>query len=98
MPMTEHKMPGDQAGAKSKQAGALRDDELAALVSAYLDGELAGKDLEGFESLLKREPGLAREVTQMRTIELQLMEMGADIRAEPVPEAMLEAFCKLGRS
>jgi hypothetical protein len=34
----------------------------------------------------------------MRSIESRLMEMGSDILAEPVPEAMLEALSKIGRS
>ncbi len=97
MPMTDKKTLGDQRGAVAKQAEFLNNERLAATVSAYLDGELEGKDLEEFESLLKSNPGLAREVQEMRSIELRLMEMGADILAEPVPESMLEALSKISR-
>ena len=96
--MTDQKMPGDPKGANPRQAGMLKDERLAGMVSAYLDGELAGKDLDEFESLLKSDAAIAREVQEMRSIESRLMEMGADILSEPVPEAMLEALSKIGRS
>ena len=91
-------MLGGSTGANPKQAVILKDEQLATIVSAYLDGELEGKDLEKFESLLKSDAALAREVREMRSIEFRLMEMGADILSEPVPEAMLEALSKIGRS
>ncbi len=91
-------MLGDPTGANPKQVGILKDERLAAMLSAYLDGELEGKDLEEFESLLRANPALAREVQDMRNIELRLMEMGADILSEPLPEAMLEAISKIDRS
>ena len=91
-------MLGDPTGANPKQAGILKDERLAAMLSAYLDGELEGKDLDEFESLLESNPALAREVHDMRNIELRLMEMGADILSEPLPEAMLEALSKIDRS
>ena len=98
MRMTDQKMLGGSTGANPKQAVILKDEQLATIVSAYLDGELEGKDLEKFESLLKSDAALAREVREMRSIEFRLMEMGADILSEPVPEAMLEALSKIGRS
>jgi anti-sigma factor RsiW len=98
MSMTDQKVLGNQRGIKTKQAESLKDERLAAEISAYLDGELEGKDLEEFESLLKSNPALGREVQEMRAIELRLMEMDADILSEPVPDAMLEAFSKLDRS
>jgi anti-sigma factor RsiW len=98
MPMTDQKVLGNQRWVETKQAGFLKDERLAALISAYLDGELEGKDVEEFESLLKSDPALAREVQEMRAIELRLMEMGADILSEPVPDAMLEALSKIDRS
>lgn len=98
MPMTDQKALGNQRGVKTKQAEFLKDERLAAAISAYLDGELEGKDLEEFGSLLKSNPALAREVQEMRAIELRLMEMGADILSEPVPDAMLEALSKIDRS
>jgi len=97
MPMTDQKVLGNQRGVKAKQAEFPKDERLAAAVSSYLDGELEGKDLEEFESLLKSNPALAREVQEMRAIELRLMEMGADILSEPVPDAMLEALSKIDR-
>ena len=98
MPMREQKRLGDRRGANPKQAEILKDERMAATISAYLDGELAGKDLEEFESVLKRDAALAREVQDMRSIELRLMEMGAEILSEPLPEAMLEALSKIDRS
>jgi anti-sigma factor RsiW len=98
MPMTDQKVLGNQRWVETKQAELLKDERLAAVISAYLDGELEGKDLEEFESLLKSDPALAREVQEMRAIELRLMEMGADILSEPVPDAMLEALSKIDRS
>ena len=98
MRMTDQKMLGGSTGANPKQAVILKDEQLATIVSAYLDDELEGKDLEKFESLLKSDAALAREVQEMRSIEFRLMEMGADILSEPVPEAMLEALSKIGRS
>jgi len=89
-------MLGDPTGDNPRQAAILKDERLAAMISAYLDGELGGKDLEEFESLLKSDGALAREVQEMRSIEWRLMEMGADILDEPVPEGMLEALSKIG--
>lgn len=96
MPMKEKKMLGDPGGVNPKRAEILKNERLAAMVSAYLDGELEGRDLEEFESLLKSDSAFAREVQDMRNIELRLMEMGADILSEPLPEAMLEALSKIG--
>ncbi len=98
MPTTEQKVLDDSSGGNCKRADILRDERLAGLVSAYLDGELEGTELERFESLLKSDGALAREVREMRNIELRLLEMGADILSEPVPEAMLEALSKIDRS
>ena len=97
MPMTDQKVLGNQRWVETKQAELLKNERLAAVISAYLDGELEGKDLEEFESLLKSDPALAREVQEMRAIELRLMEMGADILSEPVPDAMLDALSKIDR-
>ncbi len=97
MPMTEQKKLGDSSDGNPKQGEILKDEELAATVSAYLDGELEGKALEEFEALLKRNAALAREVQDMRNIELRLTEMGADILLEPLPDAMLEALSKINR-
>ena len=90
-------MLGDPSDVSPKHAQILRDERLAGRVSAYLDGELEGTELEEFEALLKSDPALAREVQDMRNIELRLMEMGSDILSEPLPEAMLEALSKIGR-
>ena len=96
MPMTERKQAGERGG-DPRRLEILDDERLAATVSAYLDGQLMGEELEDFETLLKTNPILAREVQEMRNIELQLMDMGADILAEPVPEALLEALSRLGQ-
>jgi hypothetical protein len=97
MPMTEQKKLDNSGGADAKRAEVLKDERLAATVSAYLDGQLMGQDLKEFEALLKTDACLAREVQEMRKIELQLMEMGADILSEPVPDALLEALARLGQ-
>lgn len=98
MPMTKQKLPGDQSGSHSTPAEIREDEQRAAIISAYLDGELTGKDLKDFELLLKSDAAIAREVQDMRNIELQLMEMGSDILSEPLPKAMLEALSKIERS
>ena len=98
MPMTDQKVLGNQRWVETKQAEFLKDERLAAAISAYLDSELEDKDLEEFESLLKGNPALSREVQDMRAIELRLMELGADILSEPVPDAMLEALSEIDRS
>ena len=45
MPMTDQKVLGNQRWIETKQAEFLKDEPLAAVISAYLDGELEGKDL-----------------------------------------------------
>ncbi len=62
------------------------------MFSAYLDGELTGSDLEEVEALLRGNEALAREVDEMRWIELQLTSLGSDILAEPIPDSLLEAL------
>ena len=39
MPMTDQKVLGDQRGVKTKQVEFLKDERLAAAISAYLDGD-----------------------------------------------------------
>lgn len=92
MPTTKQEPPRDIRG---KGAEILKDDRLAASVSDYLDGQLSGEDLAEFEALLRNDETLAREIQEMRTIELQLMKMGADILSEPVPETLLDTFSRL---
>ena len=74
-----------------------QDEALAGRVSAYLDGELSGRDLMDFETLLKNDEALSREIAEMRRIDRQLTEIGADILAEPIPDALLEALSQLER-
>ncbi|MFZ1108245.1 MAG: hypothetical protein WAN43_07865 [Rhodomicrobium sp.] len=93
--MTNQKQPGDTLGARGEGAEILEDDRLAATASAYLDGQLSGEELAEFETLLQNDKALAREVQDMRNIELQLMKIGADILSEPVPETLLDAFSQL---
>lgn len=98
MPKTEQKLLGEQGGAQSpKHAEILKDERLAAMISAYLDGELSGTHLQEFEALLDSDEAIACKVEDMRNIERRLMEMGAGILSEPIPEAMLEAFSKIER-
>ena len=94
--MTEQKKLSGPSPAGTNRADILMDDQLAAAVSSYLDGQLMGEELERFEALLRNNSSLAREVREMRNIELQLMEMGSDILSEPVPDALIEALSSKG--
>ncbi len=69
--------------------------EIAAAVSAYLDGNLTGAQLQAFESIL--DEVLSQELARMRRINDQLREIGADILAEPIPVFLLEALTPLSR-
>jgi anti-sigma factor RsiW len=95
MPMTKQTTLGGFDGSGAGSADMLKDERLAMMVSAYLDDRLSDKDLEEFEALLESNPGLAREVREMRGIESQLKEMGTDILFEPVPDALLKALAPL---
>ncbi len=70
----------------------LNDDCLTAVVSSYLDGRLEGQELEAFEARLRDDEKLAHEISEMRRIERQLAEMGADILLEPIPRSLIEAL------
>ena len=94
MAMTEKTQPGAQKSAEPPASRVSQDERLAAMVSAYLDGELMGKDLADFETLLSTDEALAREVAELRRIDRQLMEIGADVLLEPVPESLLEALSR----
>jgi anti-sigma factor RsiW len=69
----------------------LRDERLAGMLSAYLDGALAGAELEEFKQLLDNNGALAREVEHMRRVEEELTLLGAEILEEPIPPALLDA-------
>jgi hypothetical protein len=97
MPMTDKDQSGEPSDSDSFPSPVSKDERLTALVSAYLDGELAGKEFDEFEALLRDNLNLAREVAEMRQIELQLTKIGADILQEPIPVAMLEALSPLAR-
>jgi anti-sigma factor RsiW len=97
MPTTEQKKLDDLGETFSRPGGILKDDRLAAAVSAYLDGQLMGEDLAEFESLLEKDESLAREVKEMRKIEVKLMEMGAEILSEPIPDTLIAALTRLNR-
>lgn len=96
--MTEQKRLGDPDGVPPCRAGIVKDEQLAGMISAYLDGQLEGSELEAFELLLKSDTALAREVEDMRNIELRLAAMGADILSEPLPKSMIEVLSKIERS
>lgn len=64
-------------------------DELLAM--AYVDGEIAAEERARFEQRLAREPQLAREVTELRALELVAR------RAAP-PEPMDHEWTRLARS
>jgi len=87
MPMKEQTKPG--ASNASFGAALLSREERLAAISAYLDGELTGDDLRAFEVLLRNDEALSREVAEMRRIDRQLAELGAEILSEPIPDALL---------
>jgi anti-sigma factor RsiW len=95
MATTKQKPLGDIIGARPDPAEVLMDEQLAATVTAYLDGRLPDGEREAFEGLLQNDAGLARAVQDMRAIEAQLVKLGSDILSEPVPDALLQAFSKL---
>ncbi|KAI95619.1 hypothetical protein T281_04500 [Rhodomicrobium udaipurense JA643] len=82
----------------NSSSATFQNDRLPIIVSAYLDGELLGEELAAFEVLLKENPALASEVEEMRQIEKQLAQIGSDILAEPVPEALLRAIAEFESS
>jgi len=93
--MTDQNKPVCLVSAELASARARLDERLASTVSAYLDGELAGKELAEFEALLRSDEVLSHEVAGMRRIGQQLTALGADILDEPIPDAMLEALARL---
>jgi anti-sigma factor RsiW len=95
MPKTEKTQTGIQECGESGISPLAQDEELAAAVSAYLDGELAGQALADFEALLHTNEALSREVAEMRRIDHCLTDIGADILSEPVPEALLAPLSRL---
>jgi anti-sigma factor RsiW len=97
MPMTDEIQSGEPGARDCSTSPIAKDERLTAMVSAYLDGELRGKELEEFEELLRNDQALAREIAEIRQIELQLATMGADILEEPIPQAILDALSPLSR-
>jgi anti-sigma factor RsiW len=97
MPKTDKTKPGAPSSVEASTAQVSLDDELAATVSAYLDGELSGQDLANFETRLLENDPLKRAVAEMRRIDRQLTKLGAEILAEPVPDALLQALEPLKR-
>ncbi len=96
MAMTEKTQPSAPLASGLAISLISRDEKLAATVSAYLDGELTGKELAEFEALLLSDEVLKREVADMRRIDSQLTELGTDILSEPIPDTLLEPFARLG--
>jgi anti-sigma factor RsiW len=95
MPMTDQNKPSYPLSAEAGGARVAQDEGLASVVSAYLDGELTGEELVEFETFLRNDEALSREIVEMRRIDRQLTGLGADILAEPIPEALLEALARL---
>jgi anti-sigma factor RsiW len=96
MPMTEE-TGSAAAGAAQNASQISQDDNLAAAVSSYLDGELQGSDLEAFEQLLRGNEQLAREVGELRRLDRQLSKLGADILDEPLPDEWLKKLSTAAR-
>ncbi len=97
MPITDKTEPGISESMESGTAQVSHNEELAATVSAYLDGELSARDHVEFETLLRNDRVLSRDVAEMQRIDRQLTELGADILAEPIPDALLQALEQLKR-
>jgi anti-sigma factor RsiW len=95
MPMTNQNKPSYRLSADVGGARVAQDEGLASVVSSYLDGELSGEELVEFETLLRNNEALSREIAEMRSIDRQLTGLGADILDEPIPEALLEALAQL---
>jgi anti-sigma factor RsiW len=90
MPMSEKNKPMEPEDGNSTLFA--DDERLAARLSAYLDGELAGASLIEFEALLESDPKLARAVRDMRQIEHQLGLLGTDILSEEIPDTLLSTL------
>jgi anti-sigma factor RsiW len=97
MPMTEKTKTSAAGAVRAEGPEVLQDETTAAMVSAYLDGELNGEELLSFEILLRDNEALSREVVEIRRINRQLTELGADILSEPIPDALIEALSRLQR-
>lgn len=84
---------------KSTGMGAwgLEGGKLAATVSAYLEGKLAGAQLAAFEAVLCQVEVLSQEMAWMQRLNHQLKEIGADILAERIPVFLLAALSPLPR-
>jgi anti-sigma factor RsiW len=95
MSMTNQNKPSYRLSVEAGGARVTQDEGLASVVSSYLDGELSGEELVEFETLLLNNEALSREIAEMRRIDQQLTGLGADILAEPIPEALLEALGQL---
>lgn len=95
MPMIDQNKRSYPLSTEAGGARVTQDEGLASVVSAYLDGELTGEELVEFETFLRNNEALSREIAEMRRIDRQLTGLGADILAEPIPEALLEAFARL---
>jgi anti-sigma factor RsiW len=95
MPKIEKTQTGVQKCEEPGISLLAQDEELAATVSAYLDGELTGQALADLEALLRANEALSREVAEIRRIDRCLTDLGADILSEPVPEALLSPLSRL---
>jgi anti-sigma factor RsiW len=95
MPKIEKTQTGVQKCEEPGISLLAQDEELAATVSAYLDGELTGQALAEFEALMHSNEALSREVAEMRRIDRWLTDIGAEVLTEPVPEALLTPLSRL---
>jgi transposase len=77
----------------ASRQGLPESGEIAAAVSAYLEGNLAGAQPAPFEAIF--DEVLSQELAQMRRLNDQLKEIGAEILAEPIPDFLLEALTPL---
>jgi anti-sigma factor RsiW len=91
MPMSEKNEADGPSNCGSQLSYLLRDERLAGMLSAYLDGALTGAELEEFKLLLNADGSLEREIENMRRVEEELKLLGAEILDEPIPPALLDA-------
>ncbi len=65
-----------------------RDDDINALISGYLDGELTPEERERVEMLRERDPGFREEFERMK----EIVDAAAELQFEEPPEEVWDTF------
>jgi anti-sigma factor RsiW len=82
-------VPGWDGEPRSKLSALLEDEVMAEELAAYLDGTLRGARLDLIQGLIDADSDLAREVEQLRRVNMSLKTLGAEIIDEPIPDSLL---------